>query len=320
MSVNLLPQRQCVECNTTFIPRRASTKCCSWACAQAVSRVALHLRRQQQQQAPPESKICPTCNTEKPIAAFVAHSRHRNRWHRHCRDCEIADPGRFTARDSLIQKVRKFGITVDEYHWLLTQQEGRCAICRADDRKLAIDHSHSTGEIRGLLCGRCNSMLGFLNDSTESLQNAITYLGDYQVRLAPLLRRIQTSPSRFPARPCVSCKRDFFPRRTAQQLYCTRSCLRRSQYVSRQARFANPRTCPHCLRVFTPKLDREKMVYCSQRCSRDARKRVGCEVQRCTEPHHSHGYCGRHYAQYCRTGSPTVYVRGPYRKQQKESA
>jgi len=65
------------------------------------------------------------------------------------------------------------------------EQGGRCAICMVheDDlehatfrNKLVVDHNHRTGEVRGLLCSRCNIALGHLDDSPVKLRNALNYL------------------------------------------------------------------------------------------------------------------------------------------------
>lgn len=53
--------------------------------------------------------------------------------------------------------VKNYGITVDQYNELLFKQNGVCAICKGIDKhRLAVDHDHTTGEVRGLLCIRCN--------------------------------------------------------------------------------------------------------------------------------------------------------------------
>ena len=60
---------------------------------------------------------------------------------------------------------------------LLTKQDGRCAICGVrPKRKLHIDHCHSTGRFRGLLCSSCNTGIGLLRDSPAILRSAINYL------------------------------------------------------------------------------------------------------------------------------------------------
>ncbi len=58
-------------------------------------------------------------------------------------------------------------------------QGGVCGICggRDRDRDLAIDHDHETGEIRGLLCSRCNTALGSFRDNPEIITAALSYLG-----------------------------------------------------------------------------------------------------------------------------------------------
>jgi hypothetical protein len=63
---------------------------------------------------------------------------------------------------------------------MLQEQDYKCAICGNEDevegRRLAIDHCHDTGHVRGLLCGKCNRGLGLFYDDEELLQNAIKYL------------------------------------------------------------------------------------------------------------------------------------------------
>lgn len=74
---------------------------------------------------------------------------------------------------------RKYGITEEDYEDLKLSQNGRCAICRNKPRTraLAVDHDHKTGEIRGLLCSRCNhGLLGHAYDSVEMLKRALDYL------------------------------------------------------------------------------------------------------------------------------------------------
>jgi predicted RNA-binding protein with RPS1 domain len=63
---------------------------------------------------------------------------------------------------------------------LLKLQSNKCSICHKEfedrPKSIHIDHDHSTGEIRSLLCNKCNSMLGFAEDNIEILKNAISYL------------------------------------------------------------------------------------------------------------------------------------------------
>lgn len=82
--------------------------------------------------------------------------------------------------------------TVIELDLMLLQQGGCCAICKTPfikgtkKRKPSIDHNHETGQVRGLLCSRCNMHLSFMED--EKLRNAaLQYLAKYNSQYKPLL-------------------------------------------------------------------------------------------------------------------------------------
>jgi hypothetical protein len=81
--------------------------------------------------------------------------------------------------------VKQYGLTPAEYDAMLAAQGGLCAICRQPEeqrgpdgkvRPLAIDHNHATDEIRGLLCSRCNTGLGWFRDDPAMLVAALAYL------------------------------------------------------------------------------------------------------------------------------------------------
>lgn len=82
-------------------------------------------------------------------------------------------------RCKICVNVRRFGITRADYEAMLEAQGGVCWICKREQssgRLLAIDHDHSTGDVRGLLCTRCNQGLGFFQDNIDYLAKAIEYL------------------------------------------------------------------------------------------------------------------------------------------------
>ena len=72
----------------------------------------------------------------------------------------------------------KYGRTEAEYNALADAQGGVCAICGRNDRARAlhVDHDHTTGRVRGLLCNTCNRCLGLLKDDAAVLRSAIAYL------------------------------------------------------------------------------------------------------------------------------------------------
>lgn len=70
----------------------------------------------------------------------------------------------------------KYNLTTQEYEDMKVSQEGRCAICNTTPKILVVDHCHSSGRVRGLLCASCNKALGFLRDNAEAARRAATYL------------------------------------------------------------------------------------------------------------------------------------------------
>lgn len=79
---------------------------------------------------------------------------------------------------------KSHNLTVEEYDQLLKKQNHVCAICFKPEhvihlgkpRRMAVDHCHETGKIRGLLCTNCNKLLGHAKDNKQILGQAIAYL------------------------------------------------------------------------------------------------------------------------------------------------
>jgi hypothetical protein len=77
---------------------------------------------------------------------------------------------------------RNYGLSIEDYNRMLTEQACKCKICGKDhDPSIKrgrpyVDHDHATGQVRGLLCGACNSAIGYFEDKTELLESAIKYL------------------------------------------------------------------------------------------------------------------------------------------------
>jgi len=83
-------------------------------------------------------------------------------------------------RDRYLEK--QYGISLDDFNFKLEEQNFCCAICNRHQsefkKNLNVDHCHTTGKIRGLLCGKCNKGLGQLFDNISNINNAIQYLKD----------------------------------------------------------------------------------------------------------------------------------------------
>ena len=75
-------------------------------------------------------------------------------------------------------ELKKKGFTLQTYEEQVKKQSGVCAICGEQEKSknLAVDHNHQTRGVRGLLCSKCNLMLGVVKDNPLILQKAIAYL------------------------------------------------------------------------------------------------------------------------------------------------
>jgi hypothetical protein len=82
----------------------------------------------------------------------------------------------------------KYGITVTEYERMLADQDGVCAICKGPESRagfqLGVDHNHETGAVRGLLCTKCNTAIGLLNDNQDLVETLLAYLKRYESALS----------------------------------------------------------------------------------------------------------------------------------------
>lgn len=76
---------------------------------------------------------------------------------------------------------RKYGISLETFHILNESQNGLCKICAKPPgiKGLAVDHNHSTGKVRGLLCYKCNASLGYLHEDISIIESMIKYIKYY---------------------------------------------------------------------------------------------------------------------------------------------
>lgn len=142
------------------------------------------------------ARVCSRCKEEKPYTAFRVHKRGartkcpgRVCRSTTCKDCAAQQVREWSAKHPERRKVhshrchrkqllRKYGLDEMQYQQMLAAQGGCCAICGGlrGKYKLAVDHDHTTGVVRGLLCQPCNRALGYFKDSPSVLQAATTYL------------------------------------------------------------------------------------------------------------------------------------------------
>lgn len=126
-------------------------------------------------------KVCSKCQELKTIDSFVNAKAYAGGKYSQCRDCtRIYQKERYESGPARNAHLRKtFGITLEDYDMMLSEQGGVCAICggvNENGQRLSVDHCHDTESIRSLLCSKCNVMLGNAKDDPEILRQAALYL------------------------------------------------------------------------------------------------------------------------------------------------
>ncbi len=79
--------------------------------------------------------------------------------------------------------MKMYGLTIERYEQMLEAQSGVCALCGRTNKngyRLAVDHDHETGRVRGLLCTNCNNGLGRFKDNPGLLRKAADYITEHK--------------------------------------------------------------------------------------------------------------------------------------------
>jgi hypothetical protein len=135
-------------------------------------------QRTQRRTAPDGMKYCHRCDRFLSKDQFSARGKGKDAW---CKSCNA----KRNRPHALKQTLRRLNMSRTEYEACLESQQGRCAICGSEQghtsksghqARLSVDHDHTNGHIRGLLCNRCNRGLGYFSDSPVLLSKALHYL------------------------------------------------------------------------------------------------------------------------------------------------
>lgn len=116
-------------------------------------------------------KRCNTCQELKLIEHFYTRNDGKT-YSTHCKECSHKINREYHKNT---HRFKKYGLTKEDFNKLSKKQNGKCAICNKKTN-LYIDHCHTNKHVRGLLCQKCNSALGLLQDNINILTNAINYL------------------------------------------------------------------------------------------------------------------------------------------------
>lgn len=137
-------------------------------------------------------KICVSCKQNLPIENFHKKSTSSDGLQSFCKECKNLrrQQRRKVTPDCKIKNKTyylksTYGLSQEDFNDIYTTQKGMCCICKTvissevgqtKKGKAHVDHDHLTGKVRGLLCTKCNTLLGMANDSIPILKEAVKYL------------------------------------------------------------------------------------------------------------------------------------------------
>lgn len=124
----------------------------------------------------PKTRKCTTCKEVHPLETFPPSNREKWGHDYRCSRCS-------NRRKTVFNLKKYYGLTLDEYFQQLESQSYRCYICEKHQtevqRPFHIDHCHTTGKLRALLCSQCNVAFGMLRESPRVMQRMIEYHAEY---------------------------------------------------------------------------------------------------------------------------------------------
>ena len=133
-----------------------------------------------------QSKVCTKCKEEKPLTEYSKAKSNRLGVQSYCKVCQKAHGRKYKSSPSYKVRrkhqdlVRRYGLTLNEYEARLEAQGYKCVTCNEDlgdnPNHIHVDHCHSTGKVRGILCTHCNRALGAVKDNPGTLKNLQLYL------------------------------------------------------------------------------------------------------------------------------------------------
>lgn len=121
-----------------------------------------------------------TCSVCGPVKVYRNASRRGTSWRCSSRLLRYTNDRYEDVKDRQreLRFERTYGITPKQYDQMLADQGGVCARCKQPPKtmRLAVDHCHSTGRVRGLLCGPCNTYIGRLEANMNMLDEDLAYI------------------------------------------------------------------------------------------------------------------------------------------------
>ena len=133
-----------------------------------------------------KTKICKDCGIDKKLTDFSKDFVKKDKLKTYCKKCAAIrfkmwrekNIEEILLKDRIKHYIRKYGISKEKALELVDNRIGKCEIC-FNEKPLVVDHQHDTGNIRGMICSSCNSMIGYSKENIQNLYSCIEYLRKY---------------------------------------------------------------------------------------------------------------------------------------------
>lgn len=131
-----------------------------------------------------ETKACAVCKEAKALTEFKPRPAYRYGVNSVCRKCDAKarrdlyhrNPQKERDRGRAFHLLSQYGLTPEQHDAMSANGCHICGEACKTGRRLAVDHCHSTGRVRGVLCANCNRAIGLFGDDAERLKKAFEYL------------------------------------------------------------------------------------------------------------------------------------------------
>ena len=176
--------KKCYKCqkqkkHSNFYKNRAKSDGLQTMCKKCSSKRVRSLYANSIVKVTKKTKKCLLCKKIRRVSRFGRNKLASDGLQSICNPC-TNEKARKYAREHHLHT--RYGLTIDDYNKMLSNQKGVCKICKAlpttsSNNKLAVDHCHISGDVRGLLCTRCNVVIGQIENIAHLYDKINDYLG-----------------------------------------------------------------------------------------------------------------------------------------------
>lgn len=117
-------------------------------------------------------KLCNTCGVTKALELFAVEKKRKDGRRAQCKECQAIRKRKWDVKNL-------YGLEWEEYTAMLEEQQAKCYVCKKV-KPLVVDHCHTSGKARRLLCDGCNTAFGLLKEDPQTIEALLNYSREYE--------------------------------------------------------------------------------------------------------------------------------------------